>query len=407
LPFGPLEQFLIAEAKELSCRGHDLLIVPRSPYSNVVNQDAQELRDKAIHRRLWSPAILATAAGMALRHPARFLRALQIVARSPRAEVLWKNAVSLPKALWLARQAQRWRADHIHAHWASTMATMAWIASEWSGIPWSFTAHRGDIVGDNLLAAKSRACAFARYISKSGLRMAEERGADVAPGRAVVIHMGVVVPPPRPAAPPAKEIPILLCPANLLQVKGHRYLLEAMRMLRDRGIACQLQIAGQGELRSSLEAMAHRLALEDRVSFRGYVPHNDILDEYRSGSIDIVVLPSVDLGDDLHEGIPVCLMEAMAHGLPVVSTTSGGIPELLHDGAGLLVPPQDSAALADALESLLCNPALRQTRGESGRRRVLDEFSVESVVSELTARLEAALGRDASPLPGSPREILR
>ena len=398
LPFGPTEQFLIAEAQELLRRGQDLLIVPRSPDGNVVNQDARDLQANTLSTGLWSPSVVATAAVMALRHPLRFLKALGILTLSPRVEVWWKNAVVLPKALWLARQAERWRADHIHAHWASTMATMAWIASEWSGIPWSFTAHRGDIVGDNLLAAKSRSCALARYISESGMAMAQQRGADVDPPRALVIHMGVPVPPLPSAAGPPREVPILLCPANLLPVKGHRYLLEAMCLLRSRGVTCCLQIAGGGELRSSLEAMVERLALQDTVTFRGYVPHNEILEAYGNGGVDLVVLPSVDLGDDLHEGIPVCLMEAMAHGIPVVSTTTGGIPELLHDGAGVLVPPQDPAALADAIESLVRDPLLRRQIGQASRRRVIEQFSLENVVSRLLACLETSRRR---PDPGT------
>jgi len=390
LPFGPTEQFLIAEAQELLRRGHELLIVPRSPEGGVVNRDAQDLQEKALSTWLWSPRVVGTAALMALGHPRRFCKALRILRPSPRITVWWKNAIVLPKALWLARQAERWHADHIHAHWASTMATMAWIAGQWTGIPWSFTAHRSDIVGDNLLVGKSRHCAFARYISKSGLEMARQRGTEVGPQRAVVIHMGVAVPPPQSAAGPPRDVPLLLCPANLLPVKGHRYLLQAMCLLRDRGVACRLQIAGEGGLRSSLETMAARLGLRNTVAFRGYVPHDEILAAYAGGEVDLVVLPSVDLGNDLHEGIPVCLMEAMAHEVPVVSTTTGGIPELLEGGAGLLVPPQDPAALAGAIESLVGDAALRRQVAQAGRQRVIEQFSLESVVPRLISRLEAS-----------------
>jgi glycosyltransferase involved in cell wall biosynthesis len=103
----------------------------------------------------------------------------------------------------------------------------------------------------------------------------------------------------------------------------------------------------------------------------------------------MVVLPS------LHEGIPVSLIEAMAYGVPVVSTFAGGTPELLERGAGLLVPPEDPLALADAIERLVRDPELRKQLGETGRRRVEDSFAVEKVVAELVRRFEACIGREA------------
>ena len=84
------------------------------------------------------------------------------------------------------------------------------------------------------------------------------------------------------------------------------------------------------------------------MRFVGQVSHTQILEMYVANQVRAVVVPSIDLGNNLHEGIPVSLMEAMAHGVPVVSTTTGGIPELLADGAGILVPPENPQALADA-----------------------------------------------------------
>mgnify|MGYP000862979628 FL=1 len=94
-------------------------------------------------------------------------------------------------------------------------------------------------------------------------------------------------------------------------------------------------------------------------------------------------MPSIENKDGEKEGIPVALMEAMAAGVPVISTTTGGIPELLDNGAGILVPPEDSEALANAIERLLKYPELRRELGIKGREKVEKEFAIDSVVRKM------------------------
>ncbi len=388
MPFGPGEEFVIEEAKEWIRRGHDLAIVPRSPARQIINKDAQCLAAVSVRNRSWWPEVLAAAACRAVRHPFRFAKLLRLLGGSRDATTLWKNLSVLPKGLWLAGWAARRRVEHIHAHWASTTATMALIASEWSGIPWSFSAHRGDVAGNNLLALKSAKARFARYISQATVKMAAEMGADVGPGRAVVIHMGVTLPARSEFARRGDSPPVLLCPADLYPVKGHGHLLRAMAILKQKGVSCTLRLAGDGHLKGNLQELARQLNLGPMVEFLGRIPHDRLLDWYRRGEAALVVLPSLDLGNHEHEGIPVSLMEAMAHGVPVVSTTTGGIPELLHDGAGTLVPPQNPEALAGALERLIRDGALRDRLGAAGRQRIEEQFSVEHVVTELAARIE-------------------
>ena len=123
--------------------------------------------------------------------------------------------------------------------------------------------------------------------------------------------------------------------------------------------------------------------------------HNDLVSLYRSGKVDLAVLPT------LHEGIPAGLIEPMAHGIPVIATNVGGIPELLNDGVGIMVPPRDPAALADAVQRLLGDASLRRRLAEAGRRRVEDGWGVNSVVATLLAHLSATCAHRA-PQPGQP-----
>ena len=397
MPFGSGEEFLLAEASELMRQGCELLIVPRSPKGDVFNRDAAGLERHSWRSSLLGPSVVFLALVEGLRHPLRTGRVIGLMLKSESAAVLAKNALVLPKGLWLARLARRWRADHIHAHWGRTTATIGLIAAELTGIPWSLTLHRDDIAHPNLLSMKMRSAAFTRFISRSGLDIARDVGAPAPAATSVVIHMGARLPERVTERRPAHEGSeheafTILCPANLYAVKGHAHLLAAMGMLRDRGSAFTLWIAGSGDLLHGLEDQAAALDLTSRVRFLGQVAHERILGWYADGSVDAMVLPSVDLGNHEHEGIPVSLMEAMAHGVPVVSTETGGIPELLGDGAGLLVPPGDPEALAAALRRLLEDPALRIRLGAAGRRRIEEQYSVERTTADLLARIVAAAG---------------
>jgi colanic acid/amylovoran biosynthesis glycosyltransferase len=377
--------------REILRQGHEVLIVPRRVPTDAVVSNAPDLQVHSIGEPLISPKILAGAMAEIVCRPLRSLRATATVLLTPDITVLLRNLAVLPKGLWLARLSRKWRADHIHAQWASTMATMAMTAGAVSDIPWSFTAHRGDIVSNNLLAKKQRKAAFVRFISQSGRELARSLGVAGESEKVCVIHMGAALSRRRQERGAVENRAHILCPAHLEPVKGHRYLLEAVYLLKQRGVDCSLTIAGTGVLLDELRGLAASLAINDRVRFAGQIPHDELLKLYETGKVGMVVLPSVDLGGGLHEGIPVALIEAMAYGVPVVSTATGGVPELLHDGAGLMVAAESPPALADAIERLIQDGDLRIRLVEAGQRRVEEEFAVGKVVSLLLDRIEATL----------------
>jgi len=357
----------------------------------VLHDDAKALVGSTITQPLLSLNIVKAAIVESLRAPTKVLRILGWLFQSRSLMILLKNLAIYLKGLWLARLARRWKADHIHAPWAAVAATMALVASEVSAVPWSFSARRWDIMENNLLSLKMVHASFMRIISRNGLEMVKELGLEVPDDRVLILHVGVHRPTQFRVPRDQQEqvnVPIILCPAGLRPVKGHKYLIEAFTILRERGVKLELWLAGQGKLRQELQEQIEALGLSDRVAFLGQLPHLELLDLYSQGKIAIVVLPS------LHEGIPVSLIEAMAYSIPVVSTVVGGTPELLEGGAGLLVPPKDPVALADAIERLVKDPELRKRLREAGRKRVEDSFAVESVVTELVRRFEASIGRE-------------
>jgi colanic acid/amylovoran biosynthesis glycosyltransferase len=390
LPHGTDEAFIVPEIEGLIRAGHRVLVVPRSPRGPVLH--GSRLLQHSRRESLFSFRVLRMAAAVAAVSMSRVAAAVPVLFRSRSLTMVIKNLAVLPKALWLSRVATQWGADHIHCHWAGTTASMAMVASKISGIPWSFTAHRWDVVENNLLAEKAKGASFARFISEDGLKMAKAFGVGSA-GNARVLFMGVALPfeVERHSGP----YPIVICPARLVEVKGHRVLLEAWSMLRKRGVAGELWLAGDGELRPQLEALTASLEVHDSVRFLGFVPHEKLLRMYNELPVTAVVLASADLGNGVHEGIPVALIEAMGYGIPVVSTRAGATPELVKTGTGILVPPQDAPALADALERLLRDRDFGRQLGDEARRHVVEAHDITAVTAQLARAFEEAVPRPA------------
>jgi glycosyltransferase involved in cell wall biosynthesis len=175
--------------------------------------------------------------------------------------------------------------------------------------------------------------------------------------------------------------PVIGTVATLNERKGHRFLFEAVGILKRRHPGIRLLVAGTGPLESQLKALADQKGLRDEILFLGF--RSDI--PQLLNTLDIFVLAS------LKEGLGVSLLEAARSGLPLVATNVGGIPEIVRDGVtGRLVPPADSAAIADALDYMLQHPAEAAKLGKKARERITTDFSVAAMVAryrELYGRL--------------------
>lgn len=377
LPYGSGEAFIVEEVRELIRLGHEVRVVPRSPRGAAFH--AEWMTPHTERERLFSARVLGEGCRACSDSPRTVRNAMRGIWNWRSGRQNLKNVAVVPKALWLAALAREWDADHIHCHWGGTTATMALLASRMSGVPWSLTLHRWDIVENNALAVKVDSAAFTRVISEGGRRLVSARGGDAS--KVHVVHVGVRIPERAEWDPPA--LPVVLCPANLVAVKGHRYLLEAWRILQDRGTAGELWLAGTGVLAAELEGLTTRLGIASSVKFLGARRHETLLGFYENNLISAVALASIDMGSGCHEGIPVALVEAMGYGIPVVSTMTGSIPELVTPEAGILVPPEDPQALADGIERVLNDQAFARKLGVSGRKHVLESFDVRAVSAEL------------------------
>ena len=394
LPFSFGETYIVPEILEVQRRGHRVTVIPIRPRRPVIHEDARLLIDSTIAEPVLSLSIVGKALASVVRTPSLAVRSALLLATSRNVHVLLKNLVVFSKGLWLARVARRRGVDHIHAHFASTSATAALVASVVSGIPWSFTAHRWDISENNLLDKKAQAAKFARAIdARGGQELATFAGAHRHKVR--VIHMGVVLHPPGPERDGRPRGPLrVLLGARFDEFKGHRYAVEAVARLKAAGVDVSLQCAGNGPLKATIEKYASALDLLDLVQFPGFIDHQELLTQLRDHRWDVALLPSIETSKS-REGIPVFLIEAMAAAVPVVATNTGGIPELLDGGAGVLIPQQDAGAIAEALARLAADGDLRRQLADAGIRRVRDQFTIESTVSALLDEISSEPGLGA------------
>jgi len=383
LPYGKGEAFIIPEIEGIKKQGHEILIVPMYPRGEVVHEKGRAFLDFTYSQKLISFNILKKAISRILKNPKNTLQAFTSICKSNNFEIFKKNLIIFPKALWLADVVEEWKPDHIHVHWAATSATMAMIAAELNNVPWSITAHRWDIAENNLIALKAQKASFIRTIDQRG---ADEltKIAKLSGWKPKIIHMGVKLPESVELAGSTneKEKKCGVMAANFIEIKGHIYLIDALKILKSRGVDVSFDFAGDGECKDMIEKKAIDLGLE-KVKFHGAVPHETIIENLKNRKWDFMVLSSIE-GDRIgREGIPVSLMEAMSCSVPVISTTTGGIPELVKEGAGILVPQKDSKALADAIQRIIEDESLRDSLGEEGKKSVIDSFDIEKVVKEL------------------------
>ena len=399
MPFAYAEQFFEPEIDSLAAT-FDVTVIPtratrsenRYPHL-AATPHYLGLLDRNVARLAWTEL---------RRSPRGALAALRTVAFGRCA--LRARAVNLllfPKALALATELRRLGIEHVHVNWMTSSATIVYVASRLTGIPFSITAHQHDIFYDNLVREKVGLATFVRVISARNCRHLQDLLPPELRAKCYVVHLGVRL-PSAPLAPP-ERLPRILCAARMCEWKGHRFLLRALAELRDAGVAFSCDLAGDGEIEGDVAKLLADLRLGDRVKMLGNVPHAELVTSLERGAYDIFALASTERNGE-HEGIPVALMEAMAVRMPVVATRTGSIEELVDDRSGILVPQADPPALARALERLLGDPTLRRTLGEHGRKRVLAEFSTERTTAELSELLLASAPwckqRDQAPDEG-------
>jgi glycosyltransferase involved in cell wall biosynthesis len=382
------ETFILYEILEQQRLGHTVEVYPLlREHQPVTHPEAERLVERAHFHPFISLPIIGANLHFLMRQPVAYLKTLfEVLSGTFGSRNFFFGALAyFPKAVRFAYEMQRQGIEHIHAHFCNHPAVAALIIHRLTGIPFSFTAHGSDLHKDKrMLNKKVAASAFAVTVSNFNkgemLKTCGERQRD----KIHIIRCGIDPEVFLPAEQKmnGKAVFRIICVGSFEEVKGHKYLVEACKRLRDQGIDFVCDLIGDGPVRGQVAAQIAALGLKDKVIIHGSRKRQEVAAMMRAAAVK--VLASVPTAEGKREGIPVVIMEAMASGLPVISSQLSGIPELVDDGrTGILVQPGDSQALARALQKLYEDPELRFRMGRAGREKVLREFNLKSNVVNL------------------------
>ena len=381
----PSEPLFLHEIAALRARGLHLetasIARPKQTISTLTPTEASEARQTFYVRSARRMRRLKQMAGVALHRPDVVLRGLKHVLTFPdlRVSQRWRWMLFLAEALIVGRWMQVRKLDHLHVHFGDPVATVGMLTARAWNLPWSLTIHGPEELLNRDAVHLREKVATAKFVFCSSDFCRSQLLALSPPvewGKFQVIRLGVdplvLTPPSRLGSnsiQPRQAEMKLVCIGGMVPAKGHYILLEAIRLLRERQVEFQAVLIGGGPELPRLQEYVAKHGLTAFVSFTGPLSHPQTLAHLRRA--DVFTLAS------FAEGLPLTLMEAMSLGLPCVSTTVAGIPELIRSGLdGLLVPPANATALAAALQLLASDPALRRSLGASARQRIIRQYNL-------------------------------
>jgi len=290
------------------------------------------------------------------------------------------------KAGYLADVVVRESCALLHAHFASSPGLVALFTSRLTGVPYTLSAHAKDIYtsdpGD--LRPKLREARAVITCTEYNRRHLQAHYGLQCEGKLHCVYHGVDLSQFPFFGSHASEqgAPLVLSVARLVEKKGLEDLIAAAALLRRRGRRFMVEIIGEGPLRSTLQAQVRAFGLEGVIALAGARSQETVCLAYRRASV--FALPCKVAGNGDRDGIPNVLLEAVASGVPVVSTPVSGIPELIESGRqGLLVEPAQPVMLADALERILSSPELSSRLAGAARARLEAHFSLDRSAARL------------------------
>jgi len=284
--------------------------------------------------------------------------------------------------------------QHFHAHFATVAAHAARAAAALSGLPFSVTCHAKDIYRTGIDPRSFRAllspAAFVVTVCDANRRWIESKLAPAGSIPLLVLHNGVDTQHFHVRHRKDIEQPFVLGVGRLVEKKGFHHLLDALAALARDGLSVPCKLVGDGEQRAELIAQCQRLGLK-AVEFVGMRTHDEVRELMQQARM--LVLPCIIGEDGNRDALPTVLLEALASGLPVISTAIGGVDEIVDDGrAGLLVPAGCSAPLAEGIQKLVRDDALHTELAVAGRARALSHFDLGVNVARLRGFFSSTTG---------------
>lgn len=378
------ETFILREVLALRERGVSVRLFSLKPPSEpLVHDAAQPLVDEVVYPPSpWRLPVVFLR--FCFEQPALMFRLLSEAWRTAfpfGMSELTKALFTVLVASYFARIAKTLGMTHFHAHWATYPALAVRTIRALTGIRYTLTTHAHDIFLPNPYLTENLSAAH-KVVTISDYNRRFLMATGTPAEKIAVVRCGLDFREFTVDAARAPQPRTIVSIGRLDPIKGFTYLIEASRILAERGVSFSCDIIGDGPLRAQLERQIRSCGLGARVHLLGALSQRQVREVLSRA--EVFVLPSVQTEDGNQDGIPVALMEAMALGLPVISTAVSGIPELVCDGeSGLLAPSRNAVALADAITRLLTDATLRERLAREGRARVRARHDVAASAARM------------------------
>ena len=306
----------------------------------------------------------------------------------------------LSEALYLLQRTRKLGVEHLHVHFATDSAITAMLLRNLGGPSFSLTAHAKDIYRDTvnraLLDEIVRSSEFTVTVCDANIRHLKSFLSPEAAGRLKRLYNGVDLDLFSPKPEIAREERHILAVGRLVEKKGFHILLEALKLLKEQGREFNATIVGQGEDREVLLAQTAELGLSDLITWTGAMDQAQVRNLMARATL--LCLPCVVGADGNSDALPTVLLEALASGLPTISTPVAGIPEILDEGrVGVLVPVSDPTATAQALGDLLEDAGRRRGIAAAGVKHAAQCFDGREIARTLGGWFDAALLNRSGP----------
>lgn len=377
------ETFVLNEILELERQGLTLTVFSlRRPRAEPRHASLSSLRGRVVY--FTEEDVAPPSAGLVARAVVLALGALL------RGHV--RELRNIARAARIAASARQLGIAALHAHFADRPASLAYWTSRLTGLPFSFTGHAIDLyqhgLRDRLMPTKLREARFVITVCDYNKKFIMNNYAGAIASKIHVINNSVNLDyfTFRNAQPTCRTI---LGVGRLVAKKGFDLLIRTCADLRSQGIELKLTIMGDGPERTKLNELAHALGIAHRLTLAGPASHESVREELNRATILCMPFRRTPTGDQ--DAVPVVLLEAMASGVPVVSTRLGAIPEIVENEInGILVEPEDVPGLSEALKSLLASPTLQDQYRIAARRTVESKASLSENISRVRTLLVSA-----------------
>lgn len=324
------------------------------------------------------------------RHPGRWIRAFSVMffRFNPKAVKRWLQSGKMAQLL------EGTDIGHIHAHFSNAPTTVAMMMGILLGLRFSITCHAKDVYANGRLHSPG----FFRNLTRANfvVTVSEKTKQDILhtwpdlpPSKIHVIYNGLDLERfHRRSAEPGERL--VLAVGRFVEKKGFPYLIEACQVLRDRSVPFKCEIIGYGQMAKSMVNLVSALKLEDRVRLVGPLPQEELVAYYQRA--DVFCLPTIIASNEDRDVLPNVVKEAMAIGVPVVTTSIPAMGELVeHERTALLAPPGNSTALAEALERVLEDGEMGERLADAGREVIEERFDRNRNVLQLLRLFEPHL----------------